>query len=127
MWFCECVELVQACMPAIGGYCLLLFVRQNIEEKGKLYAWQNQTSLQNTTLKHGIKQVLIDNVNEIDDEYHYILMCPFFNEQRKTFLKKNYYTRPNTLKWQQLMSSSSTAELSNLCKLIIHMNKLFKR
>ena len=87
MWFCECVELVQACMSAIGGYCLLLFVRHNIEETGKLYAWQNQTSLQNTTLKHGIKQVLIDNVNEIDDEYHYIVMCPFFNEQRKTFLK----------------------------------------
>ena len=38
----------------------LTFVRQIIEETGKLDAWQNQTSLQNTTLKHEIKQVLID-------------------------------------------------------------------
>ena len=36
------------------------FVRQIIEETGKLGAWQNQTSLQNSTLKHEIKQVLID-------------------------------------------------------------------
>ena len=70
---------------------------------------------------------LCENVNEIADEYHYILICPFFKEQRKTFLKKYYYTRPNTLKFQQLMSSSSTAELLNLCKLIIHLNKIFKR
>ena len=151
----------------------LTFVRQIIEETGKLDAWQNQTSLQNTSLKHEIKQVLIDqnlqhwqsildqstkarnysifkqsiqlekyalqlnkynaivlckfrtgnhflpvetgrwegiaisdrtcalceNVNEIADEYHYILICPFFNEQRKTFLKKYFYTRPNTLKF----------------------------
>ena len=32
----------------------LTFVRQIIEETGKLDAWQNQTSLQNTTLKHEI-------------------------------------------------------------------------
>ena len=38
----------------------LTFVRQIIEETGKLDAWQNQTSLQNTTLKHETKQVLID-------------------------------------------------------------------
>ena len=30
---------------------------------------------------------LCENVDEIADEYHYILICPFFNEQRKTFLK----------------------------------------
>ena len=38
----------------------LTFVRQIIEETCKMDAWQNQTSLQTSTLKHEIKQVLID-------------------------------------------------------------------
>ena len=38
----------------------LTFVRHIIEETGKMDAWQNQTSLQSSTLKYDIKQVLID-------------------------------------------------------------------
>ena len=38
----------------------LTIVRQIIEETCKMDAWQNQTSLQTSTLKHEIKQVLID-------------------------------------------------------------------
>ena len=38
----------------------LTFVRLIIEKTGKIVAWQNQTPLQNSALKHEIKQVLID-------------------------------------------------------------------
>ena len=162
-------------------------------------AWQNQTSLQNSTLKHEIKQVLIGKnlqhwqstldqstkaryysffkqgiqlkkyalqLNKYDAivlgkfqtgnrflsletgrcegidirdrtcackrnswwiPLHYNLS--FFNEQRKILLIRCYYTctRPNTVKFQQLMHSSTTSELSNLCKLINHLNKIVNR
>ena len=135
------------------------FCSTNYRRKGKLGAWQNQTSLQNSTLKHEIKQELIDknlqhwqstldqstkarnysffkqgiqlekyalqlnkynaivlckfqtgnhflpvetgrcegkdirdrtcalceDVNEIADEYHYILICPFLMNKGKFF------------------------------------------
>lgn len=34
----------------------------------------------------------------LGDEFHYILQCPFFDEDRKRYVKPFYYTRPNILK-----------------------------
>ena len=33
------------------------------------------------------------NVN--GDEYHYIMMCPYFRQSRELYLKHYFYTRPN--------------------------------
>ena len=35
------------------------------------------------------------------DEYHYVLICPYFRN-RDQYLKQYYYTRPNLLKFEQL-------------------------
>ena len=40
------------------------------------------------------KCTLCDN-NDIGDEMHYFLICPFFQQQRAEYLPKYYYTRPN--------------------------------
>ena len=56
------------------------------------------------------------------DEYHYLLQCKKFAEQRKKYLKSYYYTRPNTLKMYELFNSTNAKILSNLailCKEII--------
>ena len=44
-------------------------------------------------------------INDIGDEYHYLLVCNVFTETRKQLLKPYYYVRPNTLKYKELMNT----------------------
>ena len=54
--------------------------------------------------------------SEIGDEFHYLFTCPFFEVQRKLYIKKYYYNRPNTLKMQQLFESKNLKQLSDVAK-----------
>ena len=56
------------------------------------------------------------NVN--GDEYHYIMICPYFRQSRELYLKHYFYTRPNMRKFSQLFSSENKRTLSRLAKLI---------
>ena len=56
------------------------------------------------------------NVN--GDEYHYIMICPYFRPSKKLYLKHYFYTRPNMLKFNQLFSSVNKHTLSRLAKFI---------
>lgn len=60
---------------------------------------------------------------EIGDEYHYVLKCENFKEQRKTFIKQYYIRYPNTLKFNELMNTRNHKELENLCKFITIIRK----
>ena len=55
---------------------------------------------------------------DIGDEFHYLLVCSHFSQSRSKYLKSYYYTRPNTLKLDQLMNTENGKELRNLCHLI---------
>ena len=71
---------------------------------------------------HGIdyserKCTLCDN-NDIGDEMHYFLICPFFQQQRAEYLPKYYYTRPNTIKFKELMNVQSVTKLKRMCQFI---------
>ena len=62
--------------------------------------------------------------NDIGDEFHYLLVCPLFQEDRCNLLKPFYYQRPNILKFKSLMTSTNKKVLSNLAKFVnIIMNK----
>jgi hypothetical protein len=58
------------------------------------------------------------NINDPPDEMHYLLKCPFFKETRNKYIKKYYTTRPNTLKFKQLLNTNNLTELSNLAKFV---------
>ena len=63
------------------------------------------------------------NKNELGDEFHYILDCPFFEQHRNIYIPKYYYSRPNVLKYKLLLSSKKKSELIKLSKFINHINK----
>ena len=48
------------------------------------------------------------------------------NTSRASLIKKYYYTRPNIIKFQQLMNYKSVKHLKNLCKLINIITSYFK-
>ena len=38
------------------------------------------------------------NLDEIEDEYNFILQCPLYNDVRMKFIKTYYHKRPSVLK-----------------------------
>ena len=48
------------------------------------------------------------NLNEIEDEYHFILQCPLYNDIRMKFIKTYYHKRPSVLKLTQLITSQNS-------------------
>jgi hypothetical protein len=58
------------------------------------------------------------NLNLIENEYHFLLICPKYRDLRKEYLKRYYYTWPNIQKFTSLLTNNSTSSLINLAKYI---------
>ena len=58
------------------------------------------------------------NLNINGDEYHYVMICPYFRQSMELYLKHYLYTRPNMLKFDQVFSSENKRTLSRLAKFI---------
>ena len=59
------------------------------------------------------------NFQDIEDEFHFILKCPLYNDLRKKFLKKYYYNKPSVFKLIHLFSTSNISALLKLGKFLI--------
>ena len=55
---------------------------------------------------------------EIEDEYHFVIVCTTYIDLRKLYIKKYYTTRPSFFKFCQLMQSQNRNELYNLATFI---------
>ena len=51
------------------------------------------------------------SLNEIGDEYHYFLVCPFFEKERKELFDRRFYEKPNTSKLYDLLNIGSKVKL----------------
>lgn len=60
----------------------------------------------------------------IENEYHFLLICPAYANLRKQYLAKYYYTWPNIHKFSRLMMSQNKNELIKLSKFIFHASTL---
>ena len=58
--------------------------------------------------------------NLLGDEFHYLLECTYFTEERKKYLPKFYLRHVNTLKFQKLMSTENMKLLNNLVSLYLY-------
>ena len=57
------------------------------------------------------RKCLLCSRQEICDEFHYLLVCPFFNSERKRFIEIHYYTNPNVFKFKALMNCTDERRL----------------
>ena len=46
-------------------------------------------------------------LRELGDEFHYVLVCPHFTEQRRKLIPRYYSTRPNIIKYIELMKCNN--------------------
>ena len=42
---------------------------------------------------------------DIEDFYHFVIVCPHFADLRKTYIKKYYYERPSVFKLLDLLQT----------------------
>ena len=54
----------------------------------------------------------------VGDEFHYLLECSYFNDERKNLLGEDYCIRPNIIKYTNLMNTKNVPVLRNLCHFI---------
>ena len=59
----------------------------------------------------------------LEDEFHFILECPAYMEERSRFIKKCFCKRPNMIKFIALMTSENKAITQNLA---CYVEKAFK-
>ena len=58
------------------------------------------------------------NKNDIEDIYHFVCICPLYDDLRKLYLQKQYYTKPSVVKFNSLISSNDRNCLMKLAKFI---------
>ena len=54
------------------------------------------------------------NSNSVGDEFHYLLECDFFKEDRHRLVEKYFFTRPNIIKFSQLLNSNDSCVIKKL-------------
>ena len=57
---------------------------------------------------------LICNKEEVEDIYHFICICPVYNELRRIYLETNIYVRPSVYKMCSLINSHDKKVLNKL-------------
>ena len=62
-------------------------------------------------------------MNQIENEYHFLLVCPAYRELRKKYFKKYYCSWPTINKFTSLMSNKSKSTLINISNFLIMMQK----
>ena len=61
-------------------------------------------------------------LNVVGDEYHYLLVCPTFAAERRSFIKQYYRNNPSMLKMSQLMNTTNVkimADIAKFCQIIM--------
>ena len=61
--------------------------------------------------------------NVLEDEYHFVIECPFYTELRTRYIKQFFLRRPNMIKFILLICSTSEKEMRNL---VIFVQKAFQ-
>ena len=64
------------------------------------------------------------NLNDIEDEFHFTLICPAYENLRKQYIDKYFYTRPSVYKFITLINSVKLKVLNNLALYVIKSFKL---
>ena len=78
----------------------------------------------------GERKCPLCDLSDIGDEFHYLFLCQFFENDRKSLINKFYYMKPNIYKMNMLFNThkiGSLRKLSLFCNIIMAKFKDWKR
>ena len=70
------------------------------------------------------RKCTVCNLNDIEDEFHFTLICPAYEDLRKQYIPKYFYPRPSVYKFITLLNSTKLKLLNNLALYVIKSFKL---
>ena len=114
----------------VNRHCLQFYLTKPLPVKTREIITKFRISGHNLNIEKG-RYVNVDrndrkcslcNMNEIEDEYHFILQCPIYEISRKRHIKKYYYQNSSVYKLLQLLSTENVKELRELGKFLIEAN-----
>ena len=68
------------------------------------------------------RKCIFCTTNDIEDEYHFVLICPRYQTSRLQHIKRYYRTNPSMLKFIQLLNSTG----KTLKNLAVYISKAFE-
>ena len=61
-----------------------------------------------------VRKCILCDMSDIEDEYHFILVCPSYNLLRQQYIPRYYHVRPSMLKLVELIKNSNIQMLNKL-------------
>uniref|UniRef100_K1QT84 Reverse transcriptase zinc-binding domain-containing protein n=1 Tax=Magallana gigas TaxID=29159 RepID=K1QT84_MAGGI len=115
----------------VDHFCLQVYLKKPIHVKYRKLITRLRLSSHDLKIETGRYENLTRdcrkcescNLNVIEDEFHFLLICPSLCSLRDKYIKKYYSRKPSVYKVIQLLSTSNTKELCNLGKYLYYANK----
>ena len=108
------------------------YLKLNMEAKYKTAFARFRTSSHNLAIETGrYENIPRDqrtckscNMNAIENEYHFLLVCPKYRELRIKYFKQYFCHWPTIHKLENLLSATSNTIINNLAKYIFFASKI---
>ena len=82
----------------------------NVEYRLSSHKWNIEISRHHTIDRQDRKCIRC-NLNDIEDEFHFVLVCPDYINLRNAYIPKYYSNRPSVLKFIELVQTNNTSML----------------
>ena len=119
----------------VKSHCLQFHLTKSLPCKIREIVTKRRISGHNLKIERGRYENIDRNdrkytlcyMNEIEDEYHFILQCPIYETIRKQYIKKYYYRNSSVYKLLQLLSTENIKELRGLGNFLISASNIRDR
>ena len=111
----------------MSSYLVKMQNRKFRNALAKLWLSSHQLSIEtgcHRNIDRPNRKCTVCNLNDIEDEFHFTLICPAYEDLRKLYIPKYFYTRPSVYKFITLLNSTKLKLLNNLALYVIKSFKL---
>jgi len=81
---------------------------------------QTGRSYTNDNRPRNERYCMVCNSHDIENEYHFICICPCYSNFSKQYIDKKYYVKPSVYKYLQLLTTVDKQELINVLLYVKH-------
>ena len=111
----------------MSPYLLIIQNKKHRNAIAKLRLSSHQLNIEtgrHTNIKRLDRKCNLCNLNDLEDEFHFTLICPIYKDLRIAYIQKYFYKRPNVMKFLELLNSTRPKILNNLAVFILKAFKL---
>ena len=111
----------------MSPYLTILVNKKQRNALAKLRLSSHQLNIEtgkHRDIAHAERKCNLCNTQDLEDEYHFSLICPVYNELRKVYIQKYFYVKPSMFKFIALLNSTTPKVLKKLANFILKASEL---